>query len=329
VEGRGPSAAPAERERKSSQRSAGRDKKIRAGLDELETWLSDLLRQGLAAAQAQSSTFWETAAARLVDAQAPGLARWVREMSGLAASGEGWQDRLLDQVARLYLAIEGYRRIDSLSEETRADLRSLVGINIRQQDLMENPGISDTWLVVGRGIEEETNLNVQRTWLWGIHTARPALVLSFSPAGGTLDTSLVPGTALPAELVFFPGAYPLRAIVRSRGPVEEMPGEMPGPGGIVEATQGYAAALACYPWLERFPLLLNGATPFAQAGEWLVADGQGRWLPLSRSFLHPWTLLAMSGGRPLGIFGEWNGERLLPLSAWAEGEFFAFPCSTQ
>lgn len=329
AEGRGPSTTLAESERKNNQRAAGRDKKIRAGLDDLEIWLFDLLRQGLAAAQAQSTTFWETAAARLVDAQAAGLARWVRAMPGLASSGEGWQDRLLDQIARLYLAIEGYRRIESLNEETQVDLRSLVGINIRQQDLLDGPGVSDTWLVIGRGIEEEANLVVQRTWLWGKTTSRPAMVLSFSAGGGTLDTSLVPGTSLPADLVFFPGAYPLRAIVRGRGPVEEMPADIPGAGGIVEATQGYAAALACYPWLERFPLMLSGATPFTQDGDWFVADGQGRQLQLARRFLHPWTLLAMSGGRPLGIFGEWNGERLLPLSTWAEGVFFAFPGNPQ
>jgi hypothetical protein len=29
-----------------------------------------------------------------------------------------------------------------------------------------------------------------------------------------------------------------------------------------------------------------------------------------------WQLLAESGGAPLSVFGEWDGEALRPLSAW-------------
>ena len=34
-----------------------------------------------------------------------------------------------------------------------------------------------------------------------------------------------------------------------------------------------------------------------------------------------WHLLAASGGQPLAVFGEWDGEALWPLSAMAEGRF--------
>jgi hypothetical protein len=307
-----------------SRRAADRDGKIRAGLDALEVWLRDLLRQGLAGAQGQPRAFWETAAARLVDAQAPGLARMVRSLADQAVSGEGWQERMIQQMARLYLAMEGYRRIGTLPEDTQADLRSLVGINVKQETLLQEAGVRDTWLVLGRVVEEETNLKVQRVWLWGQSTGRPALVLSFAAAGGTLDASLAPGMALPAELVFYPGAYPLRALVRSREAAQNLTVEMPGCANLAAATAGFAAALARFPWLERFPMALSRVTPLREDGEWVLYDGQNRRAALARHFLHGWTLLALSGGNPLGVFGEWNGERLLPLSAWGEGEFVDF-----
>jgi hypothetical protein len=320
----GAAAGQAEKERRSTARAAGRDQKIRAGLDDLETWLRDLLRQGLASAQNQPRAFWETPTARLVDAQAPGLARLVRAMPSLAASGAGWQEHLLEQISRLYLAIEGYRHIDSQTEGTQADLRSLVGINLRQEDLLQGPGTADTWLVLGREIEEETKLKVQRTWLWGKECKRHALVLSFSAAGAKLDTSLIPGMAFPGELVYYPSAFPLRAIVRSRGDALDLPAEMPGCDGLAEATRGYAVALSHNPWIEHFPVILNCATPFFNAEDWFLADPEGRRVPLAKQFPHVWTLLSLSGGQPLGIFGEWNGERLLPLSAWVKKQFFAF-----
>jgi hypothetical protein len=331
AEGLDPQPDPQAAEQARSQRAAERDRKIRAGLDDLETWLCDLLRQGLAAAQSQPRAFWETAAARLVDAQAPGLARLVRAMPWLASSGANGLERLLDQIARLYLAIEGYRRIAFLPPDQQASLRAVIGFTIKQEELLETPGVSDTWLILGSLVEEETGLAVQRTWLLGQDTRRPALVLAFnasngasgSPAPTTLDASLVPGVALPAELVFYPGAFPLRAAVSTRRPALDLPTALPGCASLVEATAGYAAALARFPWLERYPLALNDIRPLYDSGEWSICDAVGRCLPISRGFHHGWKLLALSGGHPIGLFGEWNGEHLLPLSAWAEGRFLS------
>ncbi len=74
-----------------AKRAANREAKVTTGLQELDLWLRDLARGGLAAAQSQPPQFWERTAARLVDAQAPGVARLVREMAGVPASGEGWR----------------------------------------------------------------------------------------------------------------------------------------------------------------------------------------------------------------------------------------------
>jgi hypothetical protein len=311
-----------------AKRAAARDKKIHAGLDDLEIWLGDMLRQGLAAAQDQPRSYWETAAARLVDAQAQGLARLVRELAAVSTSGDGWQSRMMNHISRLYLALEGYRRIDRLSPDQQADLRSVIGFVQKQEDLAGEAGVSGTWLVLGRGVEMDANLKTQRVWLWEMETHRPAVVLSYAIGLNPLDTSLVPGAALKAKLAFFPSAYPLRAVILSREaaaplPVNALRGDAAS-SCLVQATGAYANALACFPWLERFPLLLNNISPLQENSEWVLYDRNQRRTPLIKSFLHGWTLLAMSGGQPIGVFGEWDGKRLLPLSAWANGEFHAF-----
>jgi hypothetical protein len=70
-----------------AKRAANREAKVVAGLRELELWLRDITRGGLASVGSQPLQFWERTAARLVDAQAPGVARLVREMAGVTASG--------------------------------------------------------------------------------------------------------------------------------------------------------------------------------------------------------------------------------------------------
>jgi hypothetical protein len=299
---------------------AAREAKVAAGVEELGRWLRDLVRQGLANAQGRPHSYWESVAARMVDAQAPGLARMVRDLAGVPDSGEGWQDRLLQRLARLHLLLEGYRRLDTLPPEEQAELRATVGWTQSQDELMAGTGVRDRWLVLGQHVEDEEHLRVLRTWLWATSAGRSALVLAFAAPGQPLDRSLVVGTALDAELVFFAGAYPLRALVKQRhgppSPLDNMPGD-----GIGVATQAYAAALARSPWIERFPLGLASVTPLRDGERWLVRDAEGLALPLARRFTRGWRLLALSGGRPLALFGEWDGEALLPLSAWAEGRF--------
>src|SRR5215813_13921220 len=77
-------ATLARRASQKAKRSIDREAKVVAGLKELELWLRDLLRHGLASAQTRSFDYWEQMAARLIDAQAPGAARRVRDLSYLS-----------------------------------------------------------------------------------------------------------------------------------------------------------------------------------------------------------------------------------------------------
>jgi hypothetical protein len=65
----------------------------------------------------------------------------------------------------------------------------------------------------GQRIEEEENRSIARTRLFGQKTTRLAVVLQFAHLSQRLEPQLIPGTHLSGELVFFPGAFSLRAIV--------------------------------------------------------------------------------------------------------------------
>src|ERR1700677_698850 len=95
----------ARREQDREKRAAGREERVRGGFKELQTWLDDLMRQGLAHGKQQPSKYFDAMAARMIDAQAPGVARRVREWPGLFASGGDWTGRVLEEAggARLRL----------------------------------------------------------------------------------------------------------------------------------------------------------------------------------------------------------------------------------
>jgi hypothetical protein len=174
--------------------------------------------------------------------------------------------------------------------------------------------VSDRWRVLGERVEEDERFRTQRTWLRG--AARFALVLQFAPAGAPVDRSLRPGTTVDADLVFFPGVAPVRALVKARRGTEEGVGAWRGVG-VGEARAGYAAALAESPWLDEAPVALDGVVPVPGG----VRDA--RFIPYGRRFERASALLAVAGGRPVGLFGEWNGAALLPLGVHTEDRYVA------
>ena len=304
------------------KRAAQRQDNIHAGLQELHQRLQDVVRQGLVAHEAQSYRMWDDVAKRMIDAQAPGVARLVRELASLPHTGPGWQERVLTRLGQLHLLIQAFRRLETCSPEQQADIKSLVGLPHSRESVLAQEGIRDHWWVVGRQVEVEDALRVQRSWLWGARSQRPALLLHFAAGNQPLDTSLAPGLRIEADLVFYPSAWPIRALVKTQGTAAHAPHReiTAGFATIDDALRGYADTIARYPWVERYPLALTAVVPMLVEDRWIVHDTNHHELPVTSGFTDGWRLFAMSGGHPVALFGEWNGESLLPLSVVAEQE---------
>ena len=312
-------ATLARRASQKAKRSLDREAKVVAGLKELELWLRDLLRHGLASAQTRSFDYWEQMAARLIDAQAPGVARRVRDLSRVPQSGDAWTEQLLTQVSSLFLLLKAYERIETLPVTTQADVRSAIGWTLKEEELPAENVVTDEWLVLGQRTTGEEGLRVRRTWLWGQRIAKGALVLDFAAAGQHLALDLLPGTRTEAELIFYPSNYPMRAALRKRVNTTRSPKEIVGYSTSDQLLMTYADVLALNPWLEAIPAPLQTVVPVRRGERWFARDCEGRLLSLKCEPVSGWKLTALSGGYPITIFGEWNGRSLLPISAWADG----------
>jgi hypothetical protein len=323
---RGPAAekkdAPAD-PRARARREAQRAERVRSGLSEFERWLHDLIRQGFAQARERPYRFWDEAAERLVDAQAPALAGRVQAMGGIAAAGgSGWADALLEEAGLAHLLLAAYRRLDDLPEQVRADVRGLIGWTVPRDEVLAGERVRDRWAVVGRIVEPDARLLVQRVWLHGQQTRRYALVLSFAAAGQSLDPGgLIAGTEIDASLAFYPSAEPLRALVAERHASPERlrapPGSL-GNGSVADALAARAAALARQPWLWRLPVGLASVVPAAHDGGWIAAEPGGLAVRLACDELTGWRLTGVAGGRPAGLFGEWRRGAVKPVSVFAD-----------
>ncbi|MEM9703531.1 MAG: SWIM zinc finger family protein, partial [Planctomycetota bacterium] len=289
-----------------AKRQAAREKKIAAGLDRLELWLDDRLRGGLAEFEADGFRLFEQEAARLVDAQAGGLAARLRTLAEIPGSGPDWPDRLLAGFASLRLLTAAYRNQGELSDGLREDVRTLIGWNRTEKDaLADGERVEDVWATLGTIEWDEDRVRGRRTWLRGVSTGRTAEIVQFLPhagAGGRSFEAFVDGAAQPMTLAFHPSAAPRRAVVVSR---ESEPVPIPLPPGrsIAGLLEEVADELAACPFRTRFAGLLTGVTPTVQGEDWRLRDDAGAGLRLARGDW--WALLAESGGRPLTIAGEY------------------------
>lgn len=296
---------------------------VKKGVDGLDLWLTDLIRQGLASVQTQPASFWERQAARLRDAQVPALDTRVRRLATIPNASLDWPERLLAELGKLALLTHAFRLEDELAPEMREEVRQLIGWNVSQEEVSaRGETVRDTWLTVGQAVEENERGKVQYTWLFGARSARTAMILQFSYAGQPFGGQFAPGSQQEAELTFWPGAFPQRALMRARlGEIVPLKDHLPGVASIDTFLDAVAGSLARQPWLERFLALLRDVTPIcAQEGTaWFMRDGEGRVLPLNGN--DHWLLLALSGGYPVDLAAEWNGETLRPLGVMAAGEY--------
>jgi hypothetical protein len=275
---------------------------MRAGLVGLKRWLRDLVHQSLATVLDKPASFWQAPAARLVDAQATGLARLVRACAQDVASGaDDRQERVVQRLGSLYLGVTGYTRFDTLAPGAQADLQTFIGWPQRREEALATPGQRDCWLVIGQHREQEDRLTAQRTWLWGKHGAQAALVLEFAHGRAPLDPSLRPGTQVDADPVFYPSAFPLRALVKTCYAPARPLMTWGGTPHLQTALQHYAMALARNPCLSQYLFVLQDVTVARQtAARWIVRDGSGHTLPLVTGFPYgPYTNIYRGGIGPL------------------------------
>jgi SWIM zinc finger len=301
-----------------ARRSEQRARRVSAGLGELETWLRDQVRAGLSAASAGGGyRHAEAIAARMVDAQAPGPATALRRLSSIPASGEGWPGRLLGEYAQLHLLARAHGQLDALPPDLGAVVRSRVGYTTSREDVLALPAVTDRWQVLAARDLLDAPVPARRIWLRGRATGRSALLLSFAVRGNfgeTPDAALAPGTELHADMHYYPGRPPVRAVTGARHADTAAAGQPEAAGDVSALLGEWAAALELDPWLTEWPALLVG-TPVAAEDRWHLVDPSGMALPLlGQESL--WPLLAVSGGNPVTVAGEWSPAGLTALTAW-------------
>ena len=289
-----------------AKREAARAAKVSAGIEELRLFLEDLMRRGLSDPEVKSYAFWDRVAARMVDAQMQPIARRLRGLGGVPIQKKvDWVSLLLDEIGRLYTLTEAHQRIESLPESLAHDVRAALGFSLKHDEVLaQGTSVTDQWQILGVLTESVEQLMERRTWLYGEATQRYALLLDFAHRSRPFDTHYPTGQSFNGELVYYPSAYPQRAVLKERkssyNPITST--QIRLADTVEDILDAYADALAINPFLQCIPAGL----PDGWVTRSDLIDSKGMKLPLGKGAQAQW-LSAVMGGNRLPVFGEWDG----------------------
>lgn len=314
-----------------ARRAEARREKVTAGLAELQIWLGDQIRSGLADLPRAGYAHVDAIAARMVDAQAPGVAGPLRSLPADLVSAD-WPGRVLHTLGGLQLLAEAHVRLDELPDELAATVRGRVGYQVTKETVRTRPAVRDRWWAIAAVDTVEFQLTSRRVWLRGLDSGRWARWLTFAPPGRDLDTTIRPGRVYECDARFYPGSGQ-RVLLEPPLPDPDVPVEDSGAldgaapdaetsgrawdGDDLAAVRGQLAdLLAADPWASRLPVVVAGVpVPPRHPGEdWTLRDATGATIPLVDLDGDPWPLVAQSGGEPIPVMGEFDGHGLLALA---------------
>ncbi|MBR0847325.1 SWIM zinc finger family protein [Bradyrhizobium diazoefficiens] len=305
----------ARREAQAARRSEETERAILDALDALGQWIGDQLRLGLSGFIDDATARCRRIAARLVDGKAAALAGRIDELPArLLALPPGDRPRgAVVELGKLVLLSCAFR-----AAPRDAEMRRTVATSETRETVLADPGalrIEARWEVLAEQVQTRRDgLVSQTTWLLNLGATGPrfAMLLDFFPASaGKRGSVFTPGERFHGELVFYPSAQPLRALLVQRAAAEEAQGlEWPTPDATL--SDAMSRPLLAEPWTIDIPLLLpQGRLARDEAGGswWRSLDGTSA-LPVADT---PEGLLC---GTDLSLTAAiWSGNRLTILAA--------------
>lgn len=321
-------ATPVNDEAAKQKRWQAREKKIAAGIEELQTWLKDTIRTGIVTVAQQPQYFTQHIIARMNDAQATGLAAQLKKINQIAFHEDGWQKQLTKRLSKIYLFTEAYKNKAHFDAATQEDLDLLIGKNKSKEEVLnEGNTQNDTWWVLAKTSETEDNLITVRTWLYGISSGRFALLLDFAvknqmPALAQ-EESLLLGSTLCAELVFYPYLYPLRVLIKQKISTQAAAtADLPKGISGISALKEYISVLYAYtPFIETIPCLLQDVHIVQHQNKWHLKDIFQKNILLANTETECWKITAFSKGKDFWCFVLYENEQVRIMALAAQGQF--------
>lgn len=305
-----------------AKRTEARAKKINNGIEALRIWLKDIIRTGILNVPQQQYTFFENVTARMVDAQAPGLAMLLRKMSNINFYEEGWQYELTKQISKLFVITEAYQNIEHLDPEWKVEIENIIGLTKSKEDVLKEIPIRDQWVVCTKIQEEENYLITEKIWFFGIETKKFALHLNFYPKNQVPEQVFSAGTTVTADVHYYPSAAKLRVLPSNI--IQTTPTSLVTGIQTTEELFGIAANnLSINPLQNSIPAILTNFKLIFSASKWYLADEEGYYLTIRNNEMICWNILSITLGNKFTSFVTYEEGKTEIHAIWYEQKYYS------
>jgi hypothetical protein len=226
----------------------------------------------------------------------------------------------MDQVVRIYLVISGFKNIEGINAPLQQDIRAWIGFTQSQEELKEKTGVRDKWMILSKQTTDEDSITVERNWLYGTQSLQYALVLQFIIRGQGSQFALTPGAFIDAELVFYPSAAPLRAIIKHQVN-SSVTNNIRSFAHWKEVAETETMLGSRLPFRTERPFIVSRLKPVQHNEAWWLQDAEMNIMRMKNSHKKIWKILSLSGGQPLNMAVIGKEEQFEPVGIWEGGEY--------
>ena len=304
------------------KRAAAREKKVEAGITELRAWIKDVVRGGIMNVPQQIYQFNQHITARMVDAQAGGLATQLRQINKINFYEDGWQRLLIKRLSLIYLLTEAYNNVEKLPTAMVKELQTLIGWTTAKEDVLLGSEVNDLWIVLSITTTEEANITTERIWLYGKETKSFALVLNFYAGNQLPQHLLFPGMQLAAAIVYFPSLLPLRALIKTQQTLPQQAIDLKASIAITDVYELITKQLSQNPFIAQIPFIINDVNIIFKDSKWFLSDQQQQGFEIANPDPEAWDLLAFTKGKPTACFGIYEDEQFHLHTLWIKDQIF-------
>lgn len=304
------------------KRIVAREKKVTAGIEELQRWLKDTIRAGIANVSQDHYNFASSIIPRMVDAQATGLAFQLKKINKINFYEEDWEIQLLKVLSKIYLLTKAYQAKNQYDINTQSELNTLIGWTISKDEILKNEVVEDQWLVLGKTIDNEDNLTINSTWLYTEKTKQFALILDFFVKNQPVINKnvLAVGTSVNAKLNFYPSMLPLRVLLNQQDGQQNISSFPKGESTIEGLMNHLSNVYSINPFVDNTPIILNNIFLISKQNGWYLKDTTHKGMLVINTHDECWKILALSGGKPLDFFVIYSNQKLQILSICVENK---------
>lgn len=307
-----------------AKRQEKRHQNILNSIEDLETWMKDLVRNGLVNVPERAGNLFENMARRMVDAQATGLAGRLRAIEEISFLGEEWKYELTDRLGKLYLLAESYRNLENQPEEWKEEIRTQTGYPQSKEDVLAGEPLADQWIILHKRRRVINDLTTDTYWLYGKQNGIYAIMLQFITPGSFADINLLPGCIYNGKIYFYKGVgNPRRALFQEPTLTTDtfIPRLCPN---LKEGATVYRKAMLQNPLSENIPVCVDQLRLTCRGNQFYVRDTDDDEFPVRLEEEKRMGILAVTGGKPFAAFFLAEATSWELVSIWYQATYYTW-----